>query len=135
MVPAVSCALAGRVVIELTRCSVTFLYVTDPYNIEATPEPEFHPASAPIVVPLEDRPAENFFNATYDQAPGLEALSAAATNDYQYIRPLSLPAHSPGDTNASSHTSNNLNFILNPVGSDRSLGKRLSRGIGSHRNH
>ncbi len=134
--PLVSCDLTGRVVIELTELSVTFLNITDPYNMEASPEPEFHPATTPTVVPqLEERPAENIYNATYDQAPGLEALSAAATSDYQYIRPFSLPTHSPGDINGSSHTSNNLNFILNPVGNDGSLGMRLSWGIGDYLNH
>jgi hypothetical protein len=107
--------------------NVTFLNITDPYNMEASPEPEVHPTSNPIIIPqLEERPPDNYFNVTYDQAPGLEALSTAATSDYQYTRPLSLPSHSPGDTNTSSHASNNLNFILNPVGSDGSIGMYLA---------
>jgi hypothetical protein len=94
---------------------VTFHNITDPYNMEPTPEPENQTMSNPIVVPrLEERPAENFFHIPYDDAPGLEALSAAATSNFEYIRPLSATVQSPGETNVSQHSSNNLNFILNP---------------------
>lgn len=95
---------------------VTFLNITDPYNMEPTPEPEYRPASTPIIVPqLEERPSETYFNMPFDQAPGLEALSTAATSNFHYIRPLSVPVPSPSDTHASPHSSNNLNFILNPT--------------------
>lgn len=94
--------------------------------MEDTPEPEPEPDranSTPIIVPqLEERPADNYFNMSFDQAPGLEALSAAATSNFQYVRPPSVPVHSPGDINASPHSSNNLNFILNPTDTDGSIG-------------
>ena len=90
--------------------------------MEATPEPEQRAASTPIVVPqLEERTADNYFHVPFDEAPGLEALSTAATTNFQYIRPLSVSAQSSGDSNISPHSSNNLNFILNPPGPDGSL--------------
>ena len=101
--------------------TVTFHNITDPYNMEPTPEPEFQTASNPIVVPrLEGRPAENFFHIPYDDAPGLEALSAAATSNFEYIRPMSAVVQPPGEGNVSQHSSNNLNFILNPAGPEGS---------------
>lgn len=93
--------------------------------MEATPEPETQsqPDSTPITVSQnEERPAETYFGATYDPASGLEALSEAATSNFQYIRPVSIPMHSPGDINASPHSSNNLNFILNPTEVEGSIG-------------
>jgi hypothetical protein len=104
---------------------VTFFNITDPFNMETTPEPEaeHRPDSTPIIVPqIEERSAENYFNMPFDQASGLEALSEAATSNFQYIRLVSVPGHSPGDTNASPHSSNNLNFILNPTEADGSVG-------------
>jgi hypothetical protein len=104
---------------------VTFLNVTDPYNMEATPEPETENRadSTPRIVPqIEERSAENYFSVPFDQASGLEALSEAATSNFQYIRPVSAPMHSPGDINASPHSSNNLNFILNPTEAEVSIG-------------
>ena len=105
---------------------MTFLNITDPFNMEATPEADPEPDranSTPIIVPqLEERPADNYFNMSFDQAPGLEALSAAATSNFQYVRPPPVPVHSPGDINASPHSSNNLNFILNPTDTDGSIG-------------
>lgn len=101
--------------------------------MEATPEPEpDHRAdSTPMIVPaLEERSAESYFNMPFDQAPGLEALSAAATSTFQYIRPLSVPMHSPGDINSSPHSSNNLNFILNPTDAEGSIGTLLDPRIG-----
>lgn len=96
--------------------TVTFLNITDPYNMEPSPEPEYRTTSTPIIVPqLEERSAESYFHMPFDQAPGLEALSTAATTNFHYIRPLSVPVPSPGDTHASPHSSNNLNFILNPT--------------------
>lgn len=90
--------------------------------MEATPELEQRTASTPIVVPqLGERLAENYFHVPFDQAPGLEALSTAATGNFHYIRPLSASAQSPGDANVSPHSSNNLNFILNPAGPDGAL--------------
>jgi hypothetical protein len=85
--------------------------------MEATPEPE-QQTSTPIIVPqMEERPVE-YFNGPFTQAPGLEALSTAATANFQYIRAHPAGA-SPGDAPPSS---NNLNFILNPTGPEASLG-------------
>ena len=53
-------------------------------------------------------------------APGLQALSAAATNNFKSARSASATAQSP-DTQLSPH-SNNLNFILNPAAPDSSIG-------------
>ena len=100
---------------------VTFHNITDPYNMEPTPEPEYHAASIPIVVPrLEERTADNFFHMPFDDAPGLEALSAAATSNFEYIRPMSATVQSPGEGSIS-QSSNNLNFILNPTAPERSM--------------
>lgn len=97
--------------------TVTFHNITDPYNMEPTPEPEFPNIANPILVPrLEERPAESLFHIPYDDAPGLEALSAAATSNFEYIRPISAAVQSPGEASVSQHSSNNLNFILNPAG-------------------
>lgn len=65
---------------------------------------------------MEERP-ENYFHIPLSQASGLEALSAAATASYQYIRPVEA---SPGET---PHSSNNLNFILNPAAPEGSIGR------------
>jgi hypothetical protein len=87
--------------------------------METTPEPEIRTASTPIVVSqLGKGNTESYFHLPYDDAPGLEALSAAATSNLDYIRPLSIPAHSPRDAIVSPPSSNNLNFILNPTGPD-----------------
>jgi hypothetical protein len=95
---------------------VTFFNITDPYNMEPTPEPESQPALTPVIAQqLEERQHESFFNMPFDQTSGLEALSTAATTNFQYIRPLSVPVPSPGEAHASPHSSNNLNFILNPT--------------------
>ena len=84
--------------------------------MEPTPEPA-RPGSVTIVSPrAEEQPSETFFNIPYDQAPGLEALSAAATSSFQYIQP------SLGDAQTSTHQSNKLNFILNPTRPESSLG-------------
>ena len=97
--------------------------------MEATPEPDAKPDvdpqadSTPEIIPqIEERPTENCFNVPFDQASGLETLSEAATSNFQYIRPLPVPVHSPGDINASPHSSNNLNFILNPTDVEGSIG-------------
>ncbi|KAE9379587.1 hypothetical protein N431DRAFT_159847 [Stipitochalara longipes BDJ] len=104
---------------------VTFFNITDPFNMEDTPEPEAEhgPDSIPIIVPqIEERSAEGYFGVPFDQASGLEALSEAATSNLQYIRPVSVPVHTPGDLNASPHSSNNINFLLNPTEAEGSIG-------------
>jgi hypothetical protein len=107
----------------MNTSAVTFLNITDPFNMEATPEPEYQATSIPILVPqVEERSADIYYGMSFDQAPGLEALSTAATSGFQYIRPLSVSAQSHGDAQASPHSSNNLNFILNPAGPDGPTG-------------
>ncbi|RDL41123.1 uncharacterized protein BP5553_01102 [Venustampulla echinocandica] len=103
--------------------SVTFCNVTDPFNMEPTPELECPPATAsastPIVAPqIEERASINY--AHYDQAHGLEALSTIATSNIHYARPLPIPEQASLDATASPHSSNNLNFILNPAGPEGS---------------
>ncbi len=108
---------------------MTFYNITDPFNAEDTPEPEaeHESDSAPISVPhIEgDRSVDGYFNGSFDQASGLEALSEAATSNLQYIRPVSVPVHTPGDLNASQHLSNNINFLLNPTDPESSIGRFL----------
>lgn len=101
---------------------VTFLNITDPFNMEATPEPDIEEASTTDVPQIGEPQPESYFPMSFDQASGLEALSAAATSSYQYIRPLSVSRQSQGDSHASPHASNNLNFILNPAVPERSFG-------------
>ena len=102
---------------------MTFFNITDPFNMEATPEPENFDASTSKAIPgFEESEAGNVAQVPFDDAPGLEALSAAATSNYDYIRPLSNLAHSPGGTIINHPSSNNLNFILNPAVPDGSLG-------------
>jgi hypothetical protein len=92
--------------------------------MEATPEPETEEPSTPSIPKIDESQTEGYFPMSFDQASGLEALSAAATNSYQYLRPLSVSRQSQGDSHASPHTSNNLNFILNPAVPERSFGLR-----------
>lgn len=83
--------------------------------MEDTPEPDYRAASTPLIVPqYEERQEEPYFPMSFDEAPGLEALSAAAAGNFHYIRQTSVPAQSP----VSPHSTNNLNFILNPTGPD-----------------
>ena len=71
---------------------MTFLNITDPYNMETTPEPESLPPLTPQVIPrVAESPAESFYRTSYDDAPGLEALSAAATSNFDYMRPVCTP--------------------------------------------
>jgi hypothetical protein len=102
---------------------VTFFNITDPFNMETTPEPENHDTSTTKAIPrFEESGHESFAHVTFDEAPGLEALSAAATNSYNYTRPLSNSVQSPGGTILHHPSSNKLNFILNPAVPEGSLG-------------
>jgi hypothetical protein len=102
---------------------VTFFNITDPFNMEATPEPETHDSSTPTAMPRsEERDTGNYTQVTFDDAPGLAALSTAAASNYDYLRPLSNPACSPGGTIIPLPSSNNLNFILNPAVPEGRLG-------------
>jgi hypothetical protein len=68
-------------------CAVTFVNIEDPYNMEATPEPEPQAGSSPIIIHrAEERIVDGY--SPFDDATGLEALSTAATSNYDYIRPL-----------------------------------------------
>ena len=102
-----------------TVFTVTFHNITDPYNMEATPEPEYtNRSTSADLSSLEERPAETSFHIPpYDDAPGLEALSTAAAGNFEYIRPLS----ATGNRTVSQHSSNKLNFILNPAGPEGSM--------------
>jgi hypothetical protein len=84
--------------------------------MEDTPEPEYQASTTPIMVSQMEERSDNYFHMPISQASGLEALSAAATANFQYMRPAGL---SPGDA---PHSSNNLNFILNPAGPEGSIG-------------
>jgi hypothetical protein len=103
--------------LRLIRDQVTFHNITDPYNMEPTPEPE-SPTTAASPVVLQTVTTENgYAHADYNGAAGLEALSAAATSSLPYIRPIPVPEH------PSSHSSNNINFILNPTSSDSAMSR------------
>lgn len=80
--------------------------------MEDTPEPEQEPEQQPVVTlgPQIEERVESYYAIASSQANGLEALSTAATTNFAYVRPAGL---SPGDM---PHSSNNLNFILNPAG-------------------
>ncbi|CZT07796.1 related to regulatory protein for the arginine catabolic pathway [Rhynchosporium agropyri] len=90
--------------------TVRFLNITDPYNMESTPEPD-QPSPLLVMSPArEERAPTSISNMAFDDAPGLDALSAAATSNFQYMRPL------PGAPQ------NKLKFILNPTRPESSLG-------------
>ncbi|CAG8981908.1 hypothetical protein HYALB_00009163 [Hymenoscyphus albidus] len=98
--------------------TIAFHNIIDPFNMEPTPEPEYLPATIstpPIVMQMQEPSQNSYFPGNFEGASGLEALSVAATSNLQYLRPLPPPEQQP-----SPHASNNLNFILNPTGPDRS---------------
>src|SRR4051794_26491003 len=66
----------------LTLWAVTFVNIADPYNMEATPEPEPEapPHSSPIRIQRVEERIEAY--SPFDDARGLEALSTAATSNY-----------------------------------------------------
>ena len=91
--------------------------------MEATPEPEPCIVSPAVVPQLEETVGDTYFHVPFDEAPGLEALSTAATANFEYIRQLPVTIQSPGDMiNGSLHSTNNLDFILNPAGPDGTIG-------------
>ncbi|KAA8568285.1 hypothetical protein EYC84_007321 [Monilinia fructicola] len=74
---------------------VTFFNVTDPYNMETTPEPEQPIDSALPTTTTMDGASDGAFNhPSFEKAPGLEALSTAATTNLEYMRQLSVPVQS-----------------------------------------
>ena len=99
---------------------VRFYNVTDPYNIEDTPDPENHtPIPTIAMQSSEDIQRGSYFHIPYDQAPGLEALSTAATGNFQYNREHLVSAS--GQANSSPLPTNNINFLLNPTRSEGSV--------------
>lgn len=104
--------------------TVTFYNVIDPYNMEATPEPEqLTDSSLPATTrDVTDDTAHN--RPSFEEAPGLEALSTAATTNMEYMRQLSVPLQSPRGINTPQHSVNNIDFILNPTGPEGRLSKR-----------
>jgi hypothetical protein len=113
--------------------AVTFRQVTDPYNMEPSPEPADLPPLATSVTDLQSdrQPSDNPFHVSFDEtpgleAPGLEALSTAAASNFEYVRALVVPENSAPGANIAQSSSNDLNFILNPTGSDGILGKLCS---------
>lgn len=94
---------------------VTFYNVTDPYNMEETPDPENSPLIHPqplaaTKMNIEDSPMNSYVPQLFEEAPGLEVLSNAATSNYEYSESLSRPTHDDADVES---PSSNLNFILN----------------------
>jgi len=60
--------------------------------MDTSPEPESPPSSDPITVSqVEETHPESYFRS-YDEAPGLEALSTAATGNF-YMRPVCTPSY------------------------------------------
>lgn len=83
--------------------------------MEDTPEPEQQPLVT--LLPQIEQIREKYYSMASTQASGLEALSAAAaTANFEYLRPTGLSAgYVP-------HSSNNINFILNPAGPEIPMG-------------
>ncbi|KAG4027485.1 hypothetical protein MFRU_029g00090 [Monilinia fructicola] len=105
---------------------VTFFNVTDPYNMETTPEPEQPIDSALPTTTTMDGASDGAFNhPSFEKAPGLEALSTAATTNLEYMRQLSVPVQSSRGINTPQYSVNNLDFILNPTGSEGRLSSPL----------
>lgn len=115
--------------------TVTFFNITDPFNMEMEPTPEAEtpddynlhtshkatPTAEPRYAETQnEHPTNSLFQmpSPFDQAPGLEALSVAATTvttgpGFEYMR----PAMSSGENNMSiSSSSTHLGLILNPEG-------------------
>ncbi|KAH8815956.1 hypothetical protein F5884DRAFT_747475 [Xylogone sp. PMI_703] len=108
--------------------TVTFYNISDPFNMETSPDPDDRPQEEPqdLATSIEapqahDRQQEDttYFPVTFDEAPGLEALSEVATSssNFQY-RPLSVSVQSSGaESNLSPPPpppANTLDFLLNP---------------------
>lgn len=85
--------------------------------METSPEPE-QVAQMDDIADESDNPIVGVYNTPTLEAPGLEALSTAATSNMQYIRQVSVPESSPRGINTPQHFTNNIDFILNPVGTE-----------------
>ncbi|KAI9646345.1 hypothetical protein NHQ30_005789 [Ciborinia camelliae] len=107
---------------ELTRrLSVTFINVADPYNMEATPEPEqYTDSTIPIATTIDETD-----NGAHSHPSFEEALSTGATTNMEYMRQLSVPVNSPRGINTPQHSVNHFDFILNPTGLEGRLGMKM----------
>jgi hypothetical protein len=96
--------------------TVTFFNVIDPYNMETSPEPEQSTESILPTATTIDDPVDGVSTyPQFEEAPGLEALSTAATTNMEYMPQLSVHTQSPRSFNTPQHSANNLDFILNPT--------------------
>ncbi|ATZ52245.1 hypothetical protein BCIN_08g00170 [Botrytis cinerea B05.10] len=95
---------------------ITFFNVIDPYNMETSPEPEQSTESILPTATTIDDPVDGVSTyPQFEEAPGLEALSTAATTNMEYMPQLSVHTQSPRSFNTPQHSANNLDFILNPT--------------------
>ncbi|ESZ93520.1 hypothetical protein SBOR_6101 [Sclerotinia borealis F-4128] len=105
---------------------IIFVHVTDPYNMEVTPEPEqLTDSTLPTTSTMDETGDAAYNHPSFEKVPGLEALSTAATTNMEYLRQLSVPAQSPRGINTPQHSVNNLDFILNPTGPEDRLSSPL----------
>ena len=105
---------------------MTFFNVTDPFNMEATPEPEqLANSTLPTTTAMEETDDCAYNYPLVVEAHGLEALSTVATANMEYMRQLSAPAQSPRSINTPQHSVNNLDFILNPTGPEDRLSMKI----------
>ncbi|KAG9242963.1 hypothetical protein BJ878DRAFT_143184 [Calycina marina] len=101
---------------------IAFFNITDPYNMEMTPDPEVEAilAQEQAEGPAESSAAAPMVQGAASSSPfdGLEALSAAATSNFENVRPLSVPTTPGSYSTFTPSNSNNLDFILNPTRPD-----------------
>lgn len=84
--------------------------------MEATPEPEQPTESTlPTATTVDETSNGVSTYPQFEEAPGLEALSTAATTNMEYMPQLSVHTQSPRSLNTPQHSANNLDFILNPA--------------------
>lgn len=114
---------------------MTFHNISDPYNMEPSPDPEAQSRGhsgeqldlansieprTPAPLPVPERQEESYFPVvTFDEAPGLEALSEVATSSNFHYRPASTPVPSSVGSTISPPPANTLEFLLNPSRSER----------------
>ncbi|QSZ34732.1 hypothetical protein DSL72_007587 [Monilinia vaccinii-corymbosi] len=111
---------------------VTFFNITDPYNVETSPEPELFIDSILPTTTMMDEASDGASNhPSFVEAPGLEALSTAATNNVEYMPQLSVPVQSSRGINTPQYSVNTLDFILNPTRAERHLSSPLDPSLRS----
>lgn len=98
--------------------------------MEATPEPEpeleqFMGPNLPTTIDTDALRDSIQSQPSFRTASGLDALSTAATIDIEYMRQLSMPIQTPRPINTPQHSVNNLDFILNPAGSEGRLSEKM----------